>query len=516
MVACPPGRGARGPDTDLAGDSDVLKARSRRDRTHRIAGQRSLVWFRGKDLRLRDHAALSAASTDAELIPLFVLDPYFFAPERARELPHRMQFLLESIEALQHGIAQLGSELLLVAGKSVDVVPELAQRWGVTRVLAQRWTEPFARERDRRVARALGVPFELYDGETLIPPETLRNGSGQPYAVFTPFARALRAEPPPLTPLEAPRRLPPLPAGLAVARARLPTLTELGLVRNVSLQAGGEPAARQRLTSFLDGAAARYDVDRDRMDLAGTSRLSADLKFGTLSARSVWHALGELRARAARATAAFENELIWREFTHATLWDRPQLLESPFRPDFSDFPWTYDEAGWRAWTQGHTGYPVVDAAARQLLAEGFVHNRARMIAASFLTKHQLIHYRHGEAHYMKYLTDGDWAQNNAGWQWSAGCGTDAQPYFRVFNPTLQGEKFDPNGDYVRRYVPELAGLPAKFIHRPAEAPAALLRASGIVLGQTYPEPIIEHAVGRDRFLKIAASHLEGRRSGGQR
>jgi len=238
------------------------------------------------------------------------------------------------------------------------------------------------------------------------------------------------------------------------------------------------------------------------------SRLSADLKFGTLSIRSVWAAAAGAARHAPRAVDKFTSELLWREFTHATLWDRPQLLTQPFRADFVGFPWADDETGWQAWTSGHTGYPVVDAAARQLLAEGFVHNRARMIAASFLTKQLLIHYARGEAHYMKYLTDGDWAQNNAGWQWSAGCGTDAQPYFRVFNPTLQGEKFDPNGDYVRRYVPELRHLPAEFIHRPSEAPSNVLETAGIILGKSYPEPIVDHAMARDRFLKIAQSHLE--------
>jgi deoxyribodipyrimidine photo-lyase len=246
--------------------------------------------------------------------------------------------------------------------------------------------------------------------------------------------------------------------------------------------------------------------------LPGTSRLSADLKFGTLCVRSVWSAVEGLRRQAPAAADAYTNELIWREFTHATLWDRPQLLERPFRSDFEGFPWRDDEAGWQAWVNGTTGYPVVDAAARQLKGEGFVHNRARMIAASFLTKHQLMHYQRGEAHYMKFLTDGDWAQNNAGWQWSAGCGTDAQPYFRVFNPTLQGEKFDPAGDYVRRWVPELAGLPAKLIHRPHEASAQALAAAGVKLGKTYPEPIVDHAMARDRFLKIAESHIKGQRA----
>jgi deoxyribodipyrimidine photo-lyase len=475
--------------------------------------QRTLVWFRGKDLRVSDHAPLTEALARGELVPLFVLDPYFFAPERARELPHRMQFLLESLAALQKNIAHLGSELLLATGKSVAVVPELAKRFGATSVVAERWTEPFGRERDRRVGAALasqGVPFELFDGETLTPPETIRNGSGQPFSVFTPFARALRRALPAQTPLKTPSQLPALPAEVKHVSAPLPTLAQLGISENPRLQRGGERAARERLTAFLQGAASRYDTERDRMDLPGTSRLSADLKFGTLSVRSVWAAMERLEKSAPHARLVYTNELLWREFSHATLWDRPQLLKTPFRVDFADFPWTFDEAGWQAWTAGKTGYPVVDAAARQLLAEGFVHNRARMIAASFLTKHQLIHYRHGEAHYMKYLTDGDWAQNNAGWQWSAGCGTDAQPYFRVFNPTLQGEKFDPSGDYVRKYVPELARLPVKLIHRPSEAPEKVREAAGIRLGETYPEPIVDHATARDRFLKIAESHLKGR------
>jgi deoxyribodipyrimidine photo-lyase len=405
---------------------------------------------------------------------------------------------------------------LLAEGKSVQIVPQLARELAATRVVAQRWTEPFGRERDRRVAAALAVPFELFDGETQIAPETIRNGSGQAYSVFTPFARALRRSLPDVAPLAAPRALPPLPADVRFSSAPLPTLVELGIDENPRLLRGGERAARARLTQFLDDNVARYDRERDRMDLPSTSRLSADLKFGTLSVRSVWSAAACLAERAPSAVDKFTNELLWREFTHASLWDRPELLTQPFRADFIGFPWADDDAGWEAWTSGRTGYPVVDAAARQLLAEGFVHNRARMIAASFLTKHQLIHYARGEAHYMKYLTDGDWAQNNAGWQWSAGCGTDAQPYFRVFNPTLQGEKFDPNGDYVRRYVPELRKLPAKFIHRPAEAPKDVLETAGVTLGVTYPEPIVDHAMARDRFLKIAESHLKGRGAGSDR
>ncbi|HXV14936.1 MAG TPA: deoxyribodipyrimidine photo-lyase [Candidatus Krumholzibacteria bacterium] len=467
---------------------------------------RTLVWIRGKDLRVSDHPPLLDAASRGEVIPLFVLDPFFFAPARAQEIPHRIQFLLESLRELSGSIAALGSRLILVEGKSVDVVPRLAAEWNVDRVVAHRWVEPFARERDRRVADALRVPFVLYEGEMLLPPETLRTSAGEPYSVFTPFARAFHATASIAKPLPAPRALPPLPPGVDAPRIPIPTLESVGIVRNDALLAGGEGAARARLDAFLSGPAAHYHTARDRMDRAGTSRLSQDLKFGTLSARTVWTAI-DSELGESHAARVFKNELVWREFAHSTLWDRPDLLMRPFRPGFEGFPWVRNEAHWRAWTEGRTGYPVVDAAARQLLGEGFVHNRARMIAAGFLTKHLRVDYRRGEAHYMKYLTDGDWAQNNFGWQWSAGCGCDAQAYFRVFNPIIQGGKFDPEGAYVRRWVTELARVPAKWIHRPWEAPAPLLRHAGVVLGENYPRPIVDHSAAREAFLAAANRHL---------
>jgi len=472
---------------------------------------RTLVWFRGKDLRVADHAPLREAAASGEVIPLFVLDPYFFAPTRARELPHRMQFLLESLSALQAEIEARGSRLLTVEGNSAEVVPRLAKKWRVDRVAGHRWTEPFARERDRRVRERLAahsIPFALHEGETLVPPGTLRTGEGRPYTVFTPFARAFAKIAAIERPLAAPRALPPLPAGLAGEIVPVPTCESLGITPNPRLLRGGERAAGDRLRAFLDGPARAYDRQRDRLDLAGTSRLSADLKFGTLSARTAWTAVDDAVGRSP-AGRAFLNELVWREFTHSTLWDRPELLSRPFREDFAGFPWHDDEGQWAAWARGETGYPVVDAAARQLLGEGFVHNRARMIAASFLTKHLFVDYRRGEAHYMRYLTDGDWAQNNAGWQWSAGCGADAQPYFRIFNPVLQGERWDPEGGYVRRWVPELARVPAKYIHRPWEAPDEVLRTAGVVLGGTYPRPVVDHQWARGRFLAVAREHLSG-------
>lgn len=458
-------------------------------------------------MRLSDHAPLLDAVATGEVIPLFVLDPFFFAPARARELPNRMQFMLDSLCALEAALVQRGSRLLVVEGKSVELVPRLARDWKADRVVAQRWVEPFGRERDWRIGEALGPKFELYEGETLMPPGTLRTGAGKPYSVFSQFARVFRQQAVLSRPFPPPRQLPPVPSALHAKLTAIPTCEDLGITRNPGVLEGGEQAAKARLKRFLKDAAAGYAAQRDRMDLPGTSRLSADLKFGTISVREVWTAV-EKELGPTTAANCFLNELVWREFTHSTLQDRPELLDKPFRPAFEGFPWQDDEALWQAWVNGRTGYPIVDAAARQLLGEGFVHNRARMVSASFLCKHLLIDYRRGEAHYMKYLTDGDWAQNNAGWQWSAGCGCDAQPYFRIFNPVTQGEKFDPDGTYVRRWVPELEKLPARFIHSPWEAPALVLRAAGVALDHTYPRPVVDHRFARQRFLAVAGQHLK--------
>lgn len=467
---------------------------------------RTLLWFRGKDLRLADHPALTEAR-QGELIPVFVLDDYFFEPSRARELPHRMQFLLESLAALQQSIEGRGSRLLTVKGSSLKVIPNLVERLRCDRVLAMRWSEPFGRARDLRLRRRLKVPFELCEGETLAPSGTLRTAGGGPYSVFTPFARAFRRQIRIEAPLPSPKALPPLPRDVALKSVPLPTLGELGIDENPNLPRGGEAQARGRLKRFLQEGACVYSEARDRMDLSGTSRLSQDLKFGCVSARAVWRAIVRTQGDS-ESGRGFTNQLLWREFAHHTLWDRPSLLQRPFRSDFDGFPWRDDDPAWQAWVTGQTGYPVVDASARQLLGEGYVHNRARMISASFLTKHLLIHYRRGEAHYLKYLVDGDWAQNNLGWQWSAGCGCDAQPYFRVFNPITQGQRFDPSGDYVRRWVPELARLPTKYLHAPWTAPTGVLAEAGLTLGRDYPEPIVEHTAARQRFLQIAHSHLK--------
>ncbi len=479
---------------------------------------RTLVWFRGKDLRLADHAPLLAAIRDGEVVPLFVVDPYFFAPERARELPSRMQFLVDSLVELAGAIEARGSQLLFAAGKSVDVIPRLALGFRADRVVAHRWSEPFGIERDRRIADALaeqGCRLELFEGETMAAPGQVLTGSGTPFSVFTPFGRAFAKAVTIEAPLPAPRALPPLPAIPPAVKKLLtsaPTLASIGITRNEQVVAGGEKASRARLAHFVKGPAALYEDGRNAMGLAGTSRLSQDLKFGTLSARATWHAAKSGLQDHLKAWRTFGNELVWREFAYDVLRARPEVLTHPFRPAWEGFPWRKDDKAWRAWVDGTTGYPVVDAAARQLLAEGFVHNRARMIAASFLCKHLLLDFRLGEAHYMKHLTDGDWASNNLGWQWSAGCGVDAQPWFRVFNPVTQGERFDADGAYVRRWVPELAKMPSRFVHTPWQCPPLELRAAGVELGRTYPLPIIDHALARGRFLAAAEGHLRSGKS----
>ena len=478
---------------------------------------RTLVWFRGKDLRLSDHLPLLDAIRHGEVVPLFVVDPYFFAPERARKLPNRMQFLVDSLTELAAAIGERGSQLLFVAGPSAHVVPEVAQLFAADRVVAHRWSEPVGIERDRRVSATLakqGCRLELFEGETMAAPEQVLTGGGTPFAVFTPFARAFAKIVTIDAPRGTPRTLPPLPVVPAAVEKRLvaaPTLESIGITRNARVVEGGERASRARLTRFLKGPGADYEAGRNALGVAGTSRISQDLKFGTLSARGAWHVSQDGLDEHPNALRTFTNELVWREFAYDVMRSKPRVLQHPFRAGWERFPWRQDDAAWNAWITGTTGYPVVDASARQLLEEGFVHNRARMISASFLCKHLLMDYRLGEAHYLELLTDGDWAANNLGWQWSAGCGVDAQPWFRVFHPVTQGEKFDADGAYVRRYLPELAKLPARWLHHPWDAPAAELTRAGVELGRSYPRPIVDHSLARGRFLAAAEGHLKGKR-----
>ena len=451
---------------------------------------RTVHWFRN-DLRLRDNTALSAAARAAELIPVFVLDDHLLAAGHAA--PSRAQFLLDCLARLSADLARHGCPLILRHGRPEEEIARLLAETRADRLTFNRDYSPYAKRRDARVrarARAAGAQVEDYPDRVVFESGELRTRSGGAFAIYTPFRNAwmarYRAEPPP-----APRsiRLPRAPAG--VGSQPLPTAGALaGAGAAARLPSGGETAARRRLAAFLGGAVRRYARDRDRPAIDGTSRLSPYLRFGAISVRECVREALAIAAhdRAAAAGARrWVEELVWREFYLGLLDQHPRVLGGAFRRELARVEWNDDEAGFRAWREGRTGYPIVDAAMRQLVQTGWMHNRARMIVASFLTKDLLIDWRRGERVFMQHLVDGEPASNNGGWQWSASTGTDAQPYFRIFNPVLQGEKFDPDGAYVRRYLPELRDVPDRVVHRPWEAPAP---------PADYPPPIVDHGARR--------------------
>ena len=470
---------------------------------------RTLVWFRGKDLRIHDHLPLQDAAEFGEVIPIFVLDPYFFGVEKAKKIGHRIQFLLESLVELSSNLHNLGSELIVIQGRSIKVIPQLAERWKVDRVVAHRWVEPFAKKRDQIVQQRLHVPLHLYEGETLAPLDCVLNSQGEPYRVYSPFARKFLQTVTPAAPHPLIRQLPPLPSDIQFDPTAIPNCRELQISENRNLIRGGESAAKQRLKQFLEKLLHEYEHGRNELEPISSSQMSADLKFGLISVRSVWHLVSN-SSESQIDRERFLRQLLWREFSHYTLWHWPSVLEHSFSPKFEDFPWRTDskvQSELQAWKLGHTGYPIIDAAARQLLQTGFMCNRTRMISASFLCKHLRIHYRHGEDHFHRHLVDGDWAQNNFGWQWAAGTGCDAQSYFRIFNPVAQGRKFDPEGAYIRRYIPELAKLPNAYIHRPWKATSKVLEDTGVQLGTDYPHVLVDHKNACATYLATARSHV---------
>ncbi len=478
----------------------------------------SLVWFR-TDLRLADNPALHAAVSRGER----VLPVYIDAPEEEAPWPPggaSRWWLHHSLGALAASLAELGSPLILRSGPSLPTLQALLRETGADAVFWNRRYEPHVIERDTRIKTALRecVPHvETFNASLLHEPWTIANQSGKPFQVFTPFWRHALAKTALPEPLPAPASLRP-PAS---APSSLP-LAALELEPKIPWHHGlaeawqpGEAAAAERLETFLLTAEAAYPSDRDRPDLKGTSRLSPHLHFGEIGPRQVWHAVRRhaertrtgLRAEVWR-NSRFLTEIGWREFSHHLLYHFPHTAGEPLREAFAAFPWKKDPALLRAWQRGLTGYPIVDAGMRELWHTGWMHNRVRMIAASFLVKDLLLSWREGAAWFWDTLVDADLAQNTLGWQWSAGCGADAAPYFRIFNPVTQGEKFDPLGAYVRRWCPELARLPDAWLHKPWAAPADLLAHAGIVLGQTYPRPVVDHAAARKAALAALASIKE--------
>lgn len=477
----------------------------------------TLLWFR-QDLRLADNAALAAAiECGAPIVPVFIWAPAeagAWAPGAASKW--WLHQALASLGEAWRVKAQLVTEapvahgpLLLRRGESLAVLRDLIRETGAKRVFWNRRYSAPLRELDveiKRCLRADGVAVESFNSSLLNEPHTVATGTGKPYKVYTPYWKKVKDRP--LAAVVEPdfkalRFLETDPKSMA--------LDELDLLPRIGWDRGfyahwtaSEAGGMQRLHQFLDGPVEVYESERDRPDVDGTSCLSPYLHWGQLGPRQIMAAIAEKQALGGAGVEVFVREVYWREFAYNVIYHFPYTADAPLREEYADFPWEYDTASLQAWQQGRTGYPIVDAGMRQLWQTGWMHNRVRMIVSSLLVKHLLHDWQEGARWFWDTLVDADLASNTLGWQWSSGCGADAAPYFRVFNPILQGQKFDPEGDYVRRYVPELRNMPAKYIHTPWDAPAGILQDAGVEIGVDYPAPIIDHKAGRARALAALA------------
>lgn len=469
----------------------------------------TLVWFR-QDLRLADHQALSAAvARGGAVVPVFIWSPDEEAPWQPGGATR--WWLHHSLTHLADRLKALGAKLVIRHGPAGEVLRSLVRETGADRIVWQRRYEPAVVERDKALKEALrheGLAVDSYPGALLFEPWEAKTAEGKPYQVFSPFWRACGRLVPPAAPLPAPKRLPSpssWPAGLELKELKL--LPRLSWADGFSARwQPGEAGASKKLKRFLREAVGDYIEGRNRPAEPGTSLLSPHLHFGEISPRQVWHETqlwvqGQQGKDGKKQAEWFLREVGWREFAHHLLFHFPKTTEQPLRPEFNRFPWRTCAADLEAWQRGRTGYPIVDAGMRELWTTGWMHNRVRMIVASFLVKHLRLPWQEGARWFWDTLVDADLANNTLGWQWTAGCGADAAPYFRVFNPILQGLKFDPGGEYVRRWVPELGHLDVKWLFKPWEAPDADLERAGIRLGQTYPRPLVDHAEARAAALQ---------------
>lgn len=469
----------------------------------------SIVWFR-RDFRLADNPALSAAlAHDGPVVALYIHAPQEEAPwspgAASRWWRHH------SLKQLAAALAERGSRLEIRSGPSGAALADAAAAHGASRVYWNRLYEPTLTARDTGIKQALrtaGLEAESFKAALLFEPWELQTGSGTPYRVFTPFWRAASARLALTAPLPAPRIIPAAPDRSTA------TIDALELAPRIRWDSGladtwttGEHAAHETLETFIDAALAAYSDDRDRPDRAGTSRLSPHLHFGEISPRQIVHRL--VRAGLFERAGKFVSELGWREFSHHLLFHFPASSTAPLNPRFAGFPWIEPpDAVLRAWRQGRTGLPIVDAGMRELWHTGWMHNRVRMLVASLLTKNLRTHWLEGARWFWDTLVDADLANNTQGWQWSAGCGADAAPYFRIFNPVTQGERFDPEGKYVRRWVPELARVPLAALHAPWTLPTREIAACGIA-GTPYARPIVDLATSRAAALEAYRSYGAG-------
>lgn len=470
------------------------------------AASPAIVWFR-KDLRLSDNLALLAAvDHGGPVIPVYIREKSCGPLGGAQEW-----WLHHSLASLSAALEKIGGRLLLLSGGAEKTLRQLISETGAGAVFWNRRYDPAGMATDKTLKQKLrddGLTVRSFSGQLLHEPSRLQTKSGGPYRVYTPFWRTLEGGEEPHAPVNAPEKLKApktWPKSENLDGWKLLPVKPDWAKHFRDIWAPGEDGGREKLDDFIDSALKGYEEGRDFPAKDATSMLSAHLALGEISPAAVWHATkGLSRHIASNDISCFRKEIVWREFCYHLLFHFPELDEKNWNDSFDAFRWRDDEKSFRAWTCGMTGYPIVDAGMRQLWKHGTMHNRVRMIVASFLIKHLLIDWRKGERWFRDTLVDADPASNAANWQWVAGSGADASPFFRIFNPILQGEKFDGDGDYVRRFVPELGKLERKYIHKPFEAPKEVLKKAGITLGETYPEPIVDHGKARERALAAYA------------
>lgn len=452
-----------------------------------------LFWFR-RDLRLSDNTALQAAlHTGQPLIPVYILSDWRGAHQWTGA--PRQQFLCGALESLAKNIEQIGGRLIIRRGKADEELAKLASETGAQEVYFNRDPDPFGKAMEKRLVRT-GLRLHSFKDVVIHEEREVLTGAGEPFRVFTPYSKAWARLPKPTVQSRAKQIKTPE----SIESLALPTLETWGLSKTAEIQDPGEKAARQRLERFIAGPLLKYGALRDFPSSEMTSRLSADLRYGTLSVREVYCRCVEASRSASleerKSIQTYINELIWREFYMAILGNWPEVLGQEFSPKFRGMVWKNTPEAFERWCHGQTGFPIVDAGMRQLNATGFMHNRLRMIVAMFLTKDLHINWREGERYFMQQLVDGEIASNNGGWQWSAGTGADAAPYFRIQNPWSQTKRYDPQGLFIKKWVPELRDVdPAKFMAPP----------NGVALARNYPLPMVDHSVEREVALAAYAN-----------
>lgn len=471
-----------------------------------------IVWLRF-DLRLSDNLALHEAVSKCDfVVPLYIWsetesENAHWAPGAATKW-----WLHQSLKALGEQLVNVGSELIIRAGVSLKVLQDVIEETGADKIFWNRRFDPAGRKVDEELQKKLendGVSVHAFNSNLLHDPDLVLTKSGTPFKVFTPFWKNFTENIEPEVPKGKNKKIP-----FPKKKLKSIKLDELGLEPKIDWASGfrdyfepGEIGAHKRLREFLKDGINHYATGRNLPNEDGVSMLSPYLHFGEISPRQIWHEVlgADIKPSHRKDAQTYLKEIGWREFAHHVLYHFPHTCDKPLRTQFAKFPWAQSKKNLELWQKGKTGYPIVDAGMRQLWHTGWMHNRVRMIVASFLTKDLLISWKDGAEWFWDTLVDADLANNTLGWQWAGGCGADAAPYFRIFNPELQGEKFDPHGEYVRQWVPELKRLESKFIHNPSKAPPLVLHAAGIELGETYPKPMIDHSAARKRALEALAS-----------